>query len=108
MTELELTVEALKRCVPKETFEKAMEEVRRDAPPEKEADREGVIERVLLEMGIPHNLRGFRYAATAVGLIIDRPGALLCKEIYPEVARLHDTTPRKSGTVHQSQYRRCL
>lgn len=51
------------------------------------------IENVLLEMGIPAGIKGFRYIADAVEYI-DKHGANIraTKELYPDIAEMRNTT----------------
>ena len=93
MTELEMAVEALKRCVPRGAFERALHQVRQEVPAsEQSTKQEDVIREVLLEVGMSPKMWGFQLAAKAVELVIEMPGAALHKGIYPEVARIRGTT----------------
>lgn len=96
MTKLEKTVEALRRCIPADKFEKAMAEVeateaRTNAP---ECDAEAVIRGLLTEIGTPDHVKGHRYIVTALRMVVDRPDLIdaMHKELYPGVAAAHNTT----------------
>lgn len=100
MSELELTVEALKQCVSPEEFERAMKRISRrerlgGAAWEGNAEnREQKIREILLEVGVPAAIRGYRYAATAIGLLLEEPelAEAITKELYPRVAMIHNST----------------
>lgn len=57
-------------------------------------DRELLVSRSLLELGIPAHMLGYRYCSTAIDLLLrdNRPQSIV-KDIYAEVAREFDTTP---------------
>lgn len=55
------------------------------------------IARVLLEMGVPDNLRGHRYLASALALAVKDPAAVhsITAYLYPAVAEECGTTPSR-------------
>ena len=98
MSELELTVEALKRCIPAEVLEKAISQVKNTAPgaePKTSRTTEQTIEELLLNTGMPTHIKGFRFAVTGIRLILEQPEMAdgITKWLYPEIARIHDSTP---------------
>lgn len=103
MDELEMTVEALKRCVEAEAFEKALTQVRGEAgQPRQRAERnKQAIRQLLLEMGFPASLRGYGYCVTAIELLLERPelAGMLTKGLYPLTAQVHGTT---AGSVERA------
>ena len=97
MSELELTVEALKRCIPAEVLEKAMSQVKTAAPNlavKPASTQEQTIEQLLLNAGMPTHIKGFRFAATGIRLLLEQPEMMdgITKWLYPEIARIHDST----------------
>jgi len=58
---------------------------------------EGKITEMLLEIGVPANLRGYRYIREAVTMCIDDMEILnhVTKRLYPSVAKLCDTVPTR-------------
>ena len=97
MNELELTVEALKRCVPAEVFEKAMAQVKTAAPQQGAKPAmtlEQTIEQLLLNAGMPTSIKGFRMSVTAIRLIVEKPEIAegITKWLYPEIAKIHGST----------------
>lgn len=53
-----------------------------------------IIEDFLTDFGVPSNILGYKYLTTAVCLIVGNPdfGRSVCKELYPEIAKLHSST----------------
>ncbi len=101
MSEIMMAVEALKLCVDPEAFNKAMEQVKNVAHPEKtcgpdQKDVEDVIQELLTEVGMPMSIFGFRYAATGIRLILENPGIAIVKELYPGIAEAHGTTATRA------------
>lgn len=99
MTEIEMAVEALKKCVDPDAFAKAMEDVKGGNTPAVEQERpvrvkdsvELTAKKLIRDIGIPTAIKGYRYAVTAVLLLvwkIDMADAIT-KELYPTVAKLH-------------------
>lgn len=99
MTMLEKTVEALRRCVPADTFNAAMAEVEREeATPKsvgaKAVGIEPIIRELLTELGTPAHIKGHRYIITALRLIVEDPDNIdaITKKLYPGIAAEQDTT----------------
>lgn len=101
MSNLEMTVEALKRCVDPAQFALAMQEV--SAGPvtvsQKTAqmsvnDINREIRKLMTELGFPPHLKGHRCAVTAIRLAVENEDALdaIVKELYPAVAEVLGTT----------------
>ena len=108
MTDLEITLEALKRCVPADAFEKALKEVRAElpvlvsAPPAAERDRatqnlQVLISEILLQVGCPTNILGYRYLREAIIIAINDMDVInaITKVLYPQVAKTFQTTPSR-------------
>ena len=51
----------------------------------------------LREINFPAHVKGYAYAKTALEIVLNRPEAIeaITKELYPEVARTHHTTPSR-------------
>lgn len=98
MSELEMTVEALKLCVHPEVLEKAMAHVKNTAPetsPARQMAVEQTIEQLLLNTGMPTHIKGYRFTVTGIRLILEQPELAdgITKWLYPEIARIHNSTP---------------
>ena len=66
MTDLELTVEALKRCVPKEAFEQAMAELTQAQRPAPRVLAASKALDILKTFGMPTHIVGFRFSVSAI------------------------------------------
>ena len=99
MSELELAIEALKRCVPAGEFEKAMSEVAgiNMAKPAPKLNLAKRIQSILSELGTPAHLKGYRYTVYAIEQAVEDPDVVECmiKRLYPAVAETFDTTPSR-------------
>ena len=68
------------------------------SPPSPERQRlEAEVGRMIHEMGIPAHIKGHRYLREAILLLLDRDGEIggITKEVYPAIARAHQTTPSR-------------
>lgn len=100
MTDIEMTVEALKRCVDPDAFSKAMEDLQGGQTKQvgiavpKKASVELVTKSLLREVGIPAHIKGYRYAVAAIVILVGNPdaGDAITKELYPGVAEMCGTT----------------
>lgn len=103
MSELEMTIEALKLCIHPDVFAKAMEQVSVSDPVQivhsgsDEDSARKVIEQLLLNAGMPTHIRGYRYASTGIRLLLEEPelADAITKQLYPRIAKLHDSTPSR-------------
>lgn len=103
MTELERTVEALKLCVPEKRLAKALEAVDvmyANAPRQTpgQDSNNALIQELLLDVGMPAGVVGYRFAQTGIRLILDDPKIVeqgITKAIYPAIARIHHSTPSR-------------
>lgn len=97
MTMLEKTVEALRRCVPVDTFNAAMAEVEREGAATKSEHMtvENISLAMLTELGVPAHLKGHPYIITGLTVLYCDPDAInfVVKELYPIIAERHKTTP---------------
>lgn len=103
MTNLEIHVAALMKCVPQEKFNQAMQEVtlecdavKEDAPTLETIQSE--IKRVLNEIGIPAHLKGYRYIRSAIEMAVLDESVIgaITKELYPRVAEKYSTTASRA------------
>lgn len=99
MSELERTVEALRRCVPPEQFEAAMAAVGQPVEPAKPADPqpvdvEEIVRDLLTELGTPAHIKGHPYLVTGLLLVYKDPDLIhnITKGLYADIAKDHDTT----------------
>lgn len=60
-------------------------------------DREKRISDVLIKLGVPANIRGYRFIREAIIIILDNPDALhaVTKSIYPVISQKNSTTPSR-------------
>ena len=56
-----------------------------------------IITKVIKELGMPANLTGYHYIRDAIAMVIDDKDKIcsVTKVIYPDVAKLHNTTSSK-------------
>ena len=56
-----------------------------------------LIRRLLLEVGVPASLRGYRYSVTAIELLMQDPTMAdgITKVLYPQTAKRHNSTPSR-------------
>lgn len=105
MTDLEMKMEALIRCVGPAAFSRAMAQIQKQPEPTvwqpKELPAAKEIQKaareLLTELGMPAHLLGYHYSVTALRLMIEEPGYLkaMTKELYPDVGQIHDTDPAR-------------
>lgn len=98
MSELEMTVEALKLCIRPEVLEQALEQVKTrksESPAQSEEGMDKTIEMLLLNIGMPTHIKGYRYAITGIRLILEEPELAdgITKWLYPTIAKVHASTP---------------
>lgn len=95
MTEFDITVNALRNqglnsdeilVVLSGLFQKT-ERLNQD---EKTVDEK--VRELLKQLGLPNNLGGYDYCVTAIKLCKEKGNRSFSKTIYPEVARIHQTT----------------
>jgi two-component system response regulator (stage 0 sporulation protein A) len=58
---------------------------------------ESKIRKIVLQLGVPQHLKGYKYIKTAVRRVCANPDELdaVTKCLYPEVAKEHKTTPSR-------------
>ena len=100
MSNLEMKVDALMRyCTAQDTVTqtKAREDMQAllVTKSSRTRDTEQVARQILLELGMPMNIRGHKYNLLAVNLAVRNPEILekMCKELYPKVAAITGSTP---------------
>lgn len=94
MTDLEMKVEALIRCVPKDVFECAMNKVA-EGFNVAECPLDAVIRETLREIGMPSHLLGFNYTVSAVEKLYknQNPFRSVAKSVYTPIAEEYGNTP---------------
>ena len=94
MTELEMKIEALIRCVPEDVWEKAIADVRKGSDNE-ERSLDSVIRETLREIGMPSHLLGFKYTVSAVEKMYKNQNLArsVAKNVYTPIAEEYDNTP---------------
>ncbi len=98
MSDIEIKIEALRRCVSQDAYEKALAEIQGEAaPPTVEGKAPGVIEAIyqaVLDMAIPSHIKGHPYTVRAIELVVNNPDMIhdVTGGIYPTIAEEFDTT----------------
>ena len=99
MSELEMKIEALIRCVGTDAYKNAMSEITgtgTPASPMSPADNkvEQAIQELLVQLGTPAHIKGYRYIITGLLLMVNEPGIIdqITKKLYPQIAEVHGTT----------------
>lgn len=99
MTKLEKTVEALRRCVPQDAFDKAMAEINAEEGPTKPVskDPDDIIRDLLVELGVPDHLKGHKFIVEALRYTVKHSDSIpsVFKELYPAVAKTFRDTPSR-------------
>lgn len=102
MTVLEMKVEALMKCVDQDSFEKAMAEVGAQYFGASEVNKDRLVQHeiqgILIQIGIPAALVGYRQMAYGLELAVKNPDIIdsMTKEFYPAVAERFGTTPSRT------------
>ena len=90
-----------------ELFKKFLENLKekRGEKPERSEDKmkqkmkkvECKVSDIFVTMGIPANIKGYRFLREAVMLSVEQPSIInyITKKLYPTIAQRHDTTPSK-------------
>lgn len=102
MTVLEMKVEALMKCVDQDKFEKAMAEVGAAHFGTANADKDRLVQHeiheILLQIGVPASLVGYRQMVYGLELAVKNPDIIdaITKEFYPAVSNRFSTTPSRT------------
>ena len=56
---------------------------------------EAVLTELFLELGIPMNIKGFKYLRSAVKYVLENGDVPITKELYPAIAAMYATTPSR-------------
>lgn len=81
-----------------EEKEKAMEEIKDMIEPVAKENIEDVISEILVELGMPSHIKGYRYSVYAIKLAVEVPdiiNAITCG-LYPTVAEHYGTTASRA------------
>ena len=56
-----------------------------------------MVEKILVELGTPAHIKGYRYTVTGLRLVVNNPDLIdvITKELYPQIAATHNTTPSR-------------
>lgn len=94
MTQLEMTVAALRKCVPAADFDAAMAEIMEHNHAITGSDVEWTIRDLLTEFGASEVNVGHRYVVTAIMECYRDPSLLdnITYHLYPKIAVIHDST----------------
>ena len=98
MSDIEIKIEALRRCVSQDAYEKALAELQGGAtPPVNESASVDVTEAIyqaLLDMAIPSHLKGYPYTMRAIELVVHDHDLIhyVTGGIYPTIAKEFNTT----------------
>ena len=96
MTELEMKVEALRRCIPSDVYDKAIAELKNNTPPiaDMEFDVEAAVNQALRDIGVPVSLIGHAYLVRAIILTTNDPSFRqnITSILYFEIAKAYNTT----------------
>lgn len=96
MSNIEIQIEALRRCVPNDAYEKALAELQGEAPPTKNTpcNAEELIQRVIMDLAVPAHIKGHPYIVRTIELLIDNPDLInhVTGELYPTIAKEFNTT----------------
>ena len=86
----------IKELVSEEKAEYAVEEKEAEPGPVSEFMRRKVT-KMIQDLGVPANIKGYTYLRDAILIAIARPEAInsITKVLYPEVAKLNQTTPTR-------------
>lgn len=102
MSLIERKLDAIMRCLAADDQadrERARREIRylmkSDSVAPADRGLEYDVRRVLLDVGVPENIKGHRYLVKAICIAVHRPDVIgwITKDIYPTVAKELDTTP---------------
>lgn len=68
------------------------------------------IARMLRELGVPCNIRGYAYLKTAIEYVYENDEAIhrITKELYPAVAKLHNTTVSRAERAMRRAVELCF
>ena len=69
----------------------------RSAPPPRDRNLDVEITAIIHEIGIPAHIKGYRYLREAITMVVNKVELLggITKELYPNIAREHQTTPSR-------------
>ena len=101
MSELEMKIEALIRCMPQDAYNKALREVSENntiVEAAKTDKLDDVIRDALREIGMPNTIKGYDYARVAIASVVEDPSLMhnICKGMYVKVAKDCNTTPSRA------------
>lgn len=86
---------AILNSITEEEWKKIASVIKLEKPAKKAETDHDKITNLMLQLGIPSNIKGFAYTRTAILYLIkvyDIHQFAITKDIYPEVAKIHNTT----------------
>ena len=98
MSDIEIKVEALRRCVSKDAYEQALAELQGEAtPPAREVECPDVgteVQQALLDLAVPAHIKGYPYTICAIELVVNNPDLIhdVTGGVYPTIAKEFNTT----------------
>lgn len=98
MSDIEIKVEALRRCVSKDAYEQALAELQGEAtPPVREVEYPDVgmeVQQAMLDLAVPAHIKGYDYTVRAIELVVNNPDLIhnVTCGLYPTVAKEFSTT----------------
>ena len=97
MTELEMKVEALRRCVSQQAYEKALKAIQDGDVSAEPVDLHELVQQVLLDLAIPAHLIGYSYLACGIEAVVENPETIrnMTAKVYPSIAKEFGTTPKR-------------
>ena len=100
MNNIELTIEALKRCVPADVFNAAMEKVKAENghPASGTAVVTEATQEFLTQIGIPSHVLGYRFLTIGLTLLVEEPSLSfnITTRLYPKIVdRFWGTTAQR-------------
>ena len=98
---IEQKVNAIMRYIvadSQEEKDKIMEEIREMIEPVAKENIEDVISEILVELGMPSHIFGYRYSAYAIKIAVENPDIInnITFVLYPTVAKYFDTTASRA------------
>lgn len=108
MSNLEMTVEAIRRCIPADQFNSAFAAVAAESRTGAFVSGQSVEQKIhsaLKELGMPPHVQGYRYVVYAIQLCLEDESLLeaVTRELYPAIAeKFQATGPKVERGIRQA------